>query len=407
MTNRIRYDILKKIPTFADMKKKLYIFNPENDMALASGSPYYMAPASAKKMAADLATLPAWYAEAGSRVFLADVRQLEWMTKGCQIALPVQGVTEMPGDGFEVMPWGWSPALLHRMADAFHVPIDMESVRRLSGRRTAVDLLPKLRMENTVGESFWLTSVDEIGGFVPIYNKVLLKAPWSGSGKGIQPLSGQPDDNLKGWARRIIASQGGVVCEPYYNKVEDFAMEFLASSGGVTFAGYSFFEADARGLYKENWLASDEAIENRLSMYVSGKVLGQVRERLLHELPLLLGDAYQGYLGVDMMIVRTEDGYAVHPCVEINLRMNMGVVSRLFFDRYVCPESSGRYMIEYYPHEGDALRFHEAMKREHPLYLRDGKIKEGYLSLTPVFGDTAYQIYVLIMGAKERSWVGF
>jgi hypothetical protein len=76
--------------------------------------------------------------------------------------------------------------------------------------------------------------------------------------------------------------------------------------------------------------------------------------------------------------------------------MNMGVVSRLFFDRYVSPESCGRYIIEYYPHEGDALCFHEEMKREHPLCVRDGKIKEGYLSLTPVFGDTAYQIFVLV-----------
>ena len=380
-------------------------------MALASGSPYYMAPASAKKMASDLSALPSWYAGEGGVVLLTEARQVEWMQEECPMPLSV-GWTVLPDGGYgKVSPWGWNPALLRRLREArvsdLSSDFPMDAIRTLSGRRTAVELLPKLQMEGVMGESFWLTSVDAISGYSSIYNKVLLKAPWSGSGKGIQPLTGQPDDNLTGWARRIIATQGGVVCEPYYNKVEDFAMEFLASSGGVTFAGYSFFEADARGLYKENWLASDEAIENRLSMYVSGKVLGQVRERLLHELPLLLGDAYQGYLGVDMMIVRTEDGYAVHPCVEINLRMNMGVVSRLFFDRYVCPESSGRYMIEYYPHEGDALRFHEAMKREHPLYLRDGKIKEGYLSLTPVFGDTAYQIYVLIMGAKERSWVGF
>jgi len=247
-----------------------------------------------------------------------------------------------------------------------------------------------------VGESFWLTSVGEMDEFVSEYNKVLLKAPWSGSGKGIQPLSGQPDDNLKGWARRIIASQGGVVCEPYYNKVEDFAMEFLSSAdGGVKFAGYSLFEADVRGIYKENWLASDEAIEKRLSEHVSREVLLEVRRRLECELSAYIGAAYQGYLGVDMMIVRMEDGgYAVHPCVEVNLRMNMGVVARLFFDRYMCPDVRGRYVIEYYPCRGDALLFHEEMKRKHPLCLQDGKIKEGYLSLTPVFEDTAYQIYV-------------
>ena len=76
--------------------------------------------------------------------------------------------------------------------------------------------------------------------------------------------------------------------------------------------------------------------------------------------------------------------------------MNMGVVSRLFVDRYVCPDKCGRYVIEYYPHEGDALRFHERMKQDYPLKLRNGKVEEGYLSLTPVFEDTAYQIYVWV-----------
>jgi len=72
----------------------------------------------------------------------------------------------------------------------------------------------------------------------------------------------------------------------------------------------------------------------------------------------------------------------------------MGVVARLFFDRYMCPDVCGRYVIEYYPRRGDALLFHEEMKRKHPLCLQDGRIKKGYLSLTPVFEDTAYQIYV-------------
>ena len=59
----------------------VYLFNPENDMALASGSPYYMAPANIKKMAADLAALPAWYALPGSGVLVSDERQKEWMKK--------------------------------------------------------------------------------------------------------------------------------------------------------------------------------------------------------------------------------------------------------------------------------------------------------------------------------------
>ena len=74
--------------------------------------------------------------------------------------------------------------------------------------------------------------------------------------------------------------------------------------------------------------------------------------------------------------------------------MNMGVVSRLFFDRYMSPASSGSYVIEFYPNKGEALNFHEEMKRKYPLRLQEGRLAEGYLSLTPVFFDTAYQIYV-------------
>lgn len=379
-----------------DMKKKLYLFNPENDMALASGSPYYMAPSSAKKMAADLATLPAWYAGEGSEVLVADVRQAEWLRKGCALPLPVEGRTEPPVAGMQVMPWGWSPALRHRLGEEFADEVDVESVRRLSSRRTAVDLLPRLRMEGTVGESFWLTSVEEVCLFASKHEKVLLKAPWSGSGKGIQPLCGQPDGNLTGWARRIIASQGGVVGEPYYNKVKDFAMEFVASDDGVRFVGYSLFEADERGIYKENVLASDETIGEVLSDYVLGEWLHRLQGLLEYELHSYLGNGYRGYLGVDMMIVRVGDGYAVHPCVEVNLRMNMGVVSRVFFDRWVCPEARGRYVVEYFPVRGEALRFQEEMETKYPLCLSEGRIKEGFLPLTPVFEDTCYVIYAVI-----------
>ena len=388
--------------TFAIRMKKLFLFNPENDMALASGSPYYMAPASAKKMASDLATLPMWYADAGSDVWVADKRQVEWMVSECRWSLPVKGVTEIVSPYDEISPWAWSQALLHRLETngvKSGIPSfcsRMEDIRTLSGRKTSVDLLPKLRMDGTEGESVWLASLENVATFAVKHRKVLLKAPWSGSGKGIQPLCGMADENLQGWIKRIIHTQGGVVGEPFYCKVKDFAMEFNVSDNGVDRAGYSLFEADARGIYKENLLASDEAIECILSEYVSRDLLDKIWKRLQVELQAALGDVYRGYLGVDMMVVQTEEGYAVHPCVEVNLRMNMGVVSRLLFDRYVCPEARGRYIIEFYSRTGEALMCHREMMEKHPLRIREGKIAEGYLSLTPVFEDTNYQIYMVI-----------
>ena len=62
-------------------KKALYIFNPEHDLALASGETNYMAPASARQMASELALLPMWYAEEGSVVLAPSAYNLDYVKK--------------------------------------------------------------------------------------------------------------------------------------------------------------------------------------------------------------------------------------------------------------------------------------------------------------------------------------
>jgi len=137
-----------------------------------------------------------------------------------------------------------------------------------------------------------------------------------------------------------------------------------------------------------------------LAAYVSREVLHEVRSCLLSALQQLLKDDYEGYLGVDMMICRVAGEYVVHPCVEINLRMNMGVVSRLFFDRYVSPSSSGQYVVEHYAAERDALENHHRCLSAYPLKIaQDGRILQGYLPLTPVQATTHYQVYVVLSDA--------
>lgn len=144
-------------------------------------------------------------------------------------------------------------------------------------------------------------------------------------------------------------------------------------------------------------LAADRVIEARISTYVSAEILHQVGRALQVELAEVIKGSYEGYLGVDMMICRTQNGgYAIHPCVEINLRMNMGVVARLIYDNYVCDGGQGRYVIEYYAKPGEAWHSHLALQEKYPLYLENGKVKSGYLSLTPVENNTSYQAYILI-----------
>jgi hypothetical protein len=133
----------------------------------------------------------------------------------------------------------------------------------------------------------------------------------------------------EGWIRNVIASQGSVMVEPYYNKVKDFGMEFLADGEGkVSYLGLSLFQT-ANGAYSGNILATETFKTQSIGRYVSTSLLVLVRDRLCYILSLPFKDyGYSGPLGVDMMIVRDEGGrLLLHPCVEINLRRTMGHVA--------------------------------------------------------------------------------
>ena len=165
-----------------------------------------------------------------------------------------------------------------------------------------MEFLPIVRVEQTLGESFFVNNFTKLENLLSEYDEVILKSPWSGSGKGIQKVRKTLNDSIYGWAKRIMASQGGIVVEPYYQKALDFAMEFYAEEGKLSFVGYSIFETDSRGIYKGNLLASDEMLEKRLTSYVPLKVLLDIRRKCLEKLPDLINGAYNGYLGIDMMI---------------------------------------------------------------------------------------------------------
>ena len=76
--------------------------------------------------------------------------------------------------------------------------------------------------------------------------------------------------------------------------------------------------------------------------------------------------------------------------------MNMGMVARLFYDRYVCEGKNGIYRIVYHTSHQELQTEHEALKREHPLTVSNGRIEKGYLPLTPITPQSKYNAYALI-----------
>ena len=393
-------------------KKALYIFNPEHDLALASGETNYMAPASARRMASELALLPMWYAEEGSVVLAPSAYNLDYVKKIQELlGLSVDLITEPElaiEPDLDIRPWGWDVALRKRLSvlgvDEVLLPSmgQLNDLREYSHRSKAVALLPELQLnECFCGESYYLKTPEEWKRFVEGRKECLLKAPLSGSGKGLNWCKGIFTSFISGWCTRVAASQGGVIAEPIYNKVEDFAMEFYSDGAGeLTFVGYSLFHTGKSGMYEGNRLLSNEAIRKQLAQYIPLEALMDLENCLKYRLSALVGTVYKGYLGVDMMICRFPENekpvFRIHPCVEINLRMNMGVIARFLHDRYVRPGSTGRFVIDYHPSEGEALQEHERMSATYPLESREGRVYSGYLPLVPVHKRSCYRAWIWV-----------
>lgn len=388
------------------MRNEIYLFNPENDMALANFTPYYKAPSEIIRMANDLSVLPAWYAPEGSMIKVDFLSRVSLWREQCPASdfLP-DVIWSAEWENMPYKPWGWSPSLLYTLRkagvnDSFLLSdMQMGQIRVLSGRQCCVKILESFsRMDGLCGKAMTCNSMAQVKKYITSLERCVLKAPWSGSGRGIMYVSSKEwNDSAEGWVSRVLRVQGEIMVEPLYNKVCDFAMEFYADgNGSVSFVGYSLFDTDAHGNYKGNFLLSDGQMKKILSQYIPDEVFDNVCRTMEESLASLLNKDYCGFLGVDMMICLEDGRYLLHPCVEINLRMNMGVVSHTIFNRYVHCLSHGKYIVKYYSEDGEAWDAFCQMKATYKLHLCDGKLAEGYMPLTPVKQDTHYHAFLLL-----------
>lgn len=312
----------------------LYIFNPENDMALADGHPGYTPPAQIQQMRRELWWLPQWWATDEDIVWNGEDRLC------------------LPSDT-KIVPWGWSPALCHQLqqagVDAAMLPSaeKLEQLRQLSHRQTSVSLLREMHEQLSLdghmcGSTTLCQSMEEAEAAIAERGEALLKSPWSSSGRGLMPSS---NPQWQAWARRILRQQGSVVVEQMLHKVSDFALEFwLDGKGGVEYRGLSLFYTNDKGAYLGNWVAPEGQKFQWLMQYIPPQALVEIRqwweERLRHF-------DYSGPVGIDMMLAQE----GICPCIEVNWRMTMGLVSCLAaeqgrFGRMVVEFIYGHYSAE-------------------------------------------------------------
>ena len=127
---------------------QLHLFNPENDLALADGNANYCAPPSALKIAYDLASLPLWYADEDSCVFLPDIQHSEYHKFYSQyFSFPSKFNAENLGNISRCTPWGWSLHVRKRfqntgfLSDSLISTQSIAKLRELSNRKITIEIL--------------------------------------------------------------------------------------------------------------------------------------------------------------------------------------------------------------------------------------------------------------------------
>ena len=381
----------------------LCIFNPDHDLALAHGANHYVSPTSAVKFAVDAALLPLWLFDDARAFTTAPSLPDAFRDVADCCGVPLQVTASWPEAARcdRVLPWGWN----HNLARSLQkngVPTallptgpQLEKIRQLSHRRLSRQAMQFLqeRIPNTAERPLpatELTSIEEVEHFVSQHGEVVLKMPWSGSGRGLRFIKGAMTTHQRGWAAQSIRKYGCVMGELYYAVVQDFAMEFDLSESPF-FCGYSLFTT-RHGAYQENLLLSDSMIEERLSAYVKPSFIHSVREALEEFLAFHVAPYYQGVVGVDMFVYQKDGKYCLHPAVELNLRLTMGLAASLFYRRHVREGGVGRWRLRFLPAPNALLEEDAALRARYPLRVEQGRVVAGYLSLTPVFADTEYAV---------------
>ena len=287
---------------------RLLVFNPENDMALASGLSGYTAPEAIERYSRSQWMLPRLWAGEDDLVW-------DWKQD-----LSDKNITE-------VVPWGWSKALVYRLSKAGVRREVMPSDAMLDGLRTLSSRVFTSKLQRELGLDVAVCKTwEEVEIFERRVGPAVMKAPWSSSGKGLMMVS---SPTARGWMQNTVAREGAVVCERWMDRVQDFALEFtVEESGAVRYEGLSVFRTSPSGRYVAHDFVTPEDQRAALMQWVSEEEVHRWcvwwQKRL--EADDIRAFSYVGPMGVDMLV--GADG-KINPCVELNWRMTMGHVALL------------------------------------------------------------------------------
>ena len=398
--------------------RRLHCFNPENETAVGAGTANYTPNATARRMAEDLEILPIWYASDGDAVWTTDSKGANQFLDSLPLflrpnvrLLTADALCHMPADPdgpLLATPWGLSPHVLARFdrlrqrGAPLSIPVWSDDLRALTHRQTAArclgEVLRRMPELPDIEPPTFCTGFADIADYMARRRPpFLLKTPFSCSGRGLLHMDGDAmSAQEEQWIAGALRRWGAVSIERRLDKTSDFALEFYSDGRGrITYAGLSVFDTQPRGAFSRARLGSPDRLRSHLPDMLRGPLFDRLRVAVSEVLSAVIGCTYSGFLGVDMLAYRLPGGAeAVHPFIELNLRYTMGLVAASLSRRLVHPDAAGWLTIARSSQPGDALRDHQADALRLPARYADGRLRSGYLSLTPVTSATCFRAFV-------------
>ena len=401
--------------------RKIFLFNPTSEMAVANDTVSYTPPAFLRKFEKDVSPLLAFAGGSDDLLITDNIGQKRfrgfWEEAGVRLPefTSVDDISgKMGNDTVMPVPWGWNRAV-HKLFSPLKAFFDNsfikspnseweDSYRNAFSRETSVRFMDDVRSA-AIGHEFIsipyiplvVSSLKEIEN----WNKkgklpYVFKTPWSSSGRGLYPITEhQFVERSRIWVKSRLKQQKKLIIEPWLNKLQDISFQFYIHTGGkIDFLGVNFFEAGRVGKFKKEYVGMPEVLRSRLAGFSlpdgwfdeSAYVLKDVLKREhFHEF-------YSGPIGIDGIIFSDEKRVAkVHPCIEINFRLNMGYVNLKLKD-ILHPETTGEWAIRQFK-PGEWKKFAEEKIKGSPIRREDGKILKGFLPFVPVTDEQLYGVW--------------
>ena len=313
---------------------KAFLFNPENDIALASGQANFTPPAAALRLRRAGRMLPFFLADEGDAVVCDGVNN-RWFAEFRKFFGIKADIWPHTPEGYTPTPWGWSAAVRREFenlgfsADSLPSDIQLEHWRQLSHRRTAAAIARHIAAAGCL--DLWphaveINDTETLRDILLSCGSAVVKHPWSSSGRGVAFFDSDhtsPEQFLR-QAAGAIRRQGSVMVERFMSDHYDFALLYKCTRARAEYVGPSVFAADSRGGYTGNIVAPEEILYAQLRSHISGQHLEVLISALSDALTSIIAPEYDGPVGIDLCV---SPAGQIHIC-ESNLRYTMGLIAR-------------------------------------------------------------------------------